>query len=75
MPEKLIHIEIISEISCAMRFGEKSFDKKVLEIIKSLPGAKYIPDTKEWTFKRELLEEKFYPLMAPVCISNKLKIV
>jgi len=74
LTDKVIHVELLNDSVCCVKFGDKLFDQEVIKVLKGLPGSKYEAANKEWVIGRDKLEH-FYTLVGTNCISKGIKIM
>ena len=72
--DKVIHVELLNDAMCSVKFGDKFFDQEVVKVLKGLPGSKYEAANKEWVLGRDKLEQ-YYSVVATQCIAKGIKIM
>lgn len=56
-------MEVLSDSKCGVRFGERTFDREIIEVLKGIQGSRFEPSNKEWLVNRDLMP-KFYKEVA-----------
>ena len=72
--EKLIHVEVLSDTTLGIKFGEKVFDQDLVKLIKATQESKFDIANKEWIVSRSQIHKIYFDI-APICIAKGIKIV